>query len=105
MHSLATALTLTLTLSLNHLANKQLRSSHTLYSLINGSAMDLRTAPCVDRHNLLRHVTSVYSSDLCEPKRKKILTGRVLHCLSSSHNRPFRFTFCGMQLPASCPVS
>ena len=32
MHSLA------LTLSLNHLANKQLRSTNALYSLINGSA-------------------------------------------------------------------
>ena len=48
MHSLAPALTLTLiqTFSLNHLANKQPRSSHSLYSLINSSATDLRTAPC-----------------------------------------------------------
>ena len=47
MHSLAPALTLTLTqtLSLNHLTNKELRPSHALYSLTNGSAMDLRTAP------------------------------------------------------------
>lgn len=41
MHSLALALTLpltqTLTLSLNHLANKQLRSTNALYSLINSS--------------------------------------------------------------------
>ena len=42
MHSLAPALTLTLTqtLSLNHLANKQLRSSQSFYSQINGSAAD-----------------------------------------------------------------
>ena len=42
MHSLAPALTLTLnlTLSLNHLANKQLWSTNALYSLINGSATD-----------------------------------------------------------------
>ena len=45
MHFLAPALTLTLTLafSLNHLANKQLRSSEALYSLINGIALDLQT--------------------------------------------------------------
>ena len=52
MYFLAPALTLTLTLtltlalSLNHLANKQLQSSEALYSLINGIAPDLRTAPC-----------------------------------------------------------
>ena len=48
MHSLALALTLTLTqtFSLSYLANKQLRSIHSLYSLINSSATDLRTAPC-----------------------------------------------------------
>ena len=50
MHSRAPALTLTLTqtqtFSLNHLANKQLRSSHSLYSLINSSATDLQTAAC-----------------------------------------------------------
>ena len=53
MHSLAPALTLTLTqtFSLNHLANKQLRSSHSLYSLINGSATDFRTAPCKYRNS------------------------------------------------------
>ena len=47
MHSLAPALILTLTLtqilSLKHLANTQLRSSHSLYSLINDSATDLPT--------------------------------------------------------------
>ena len=48
MHPLAPALThtLTQTFSLNHLANKQLRSSHPPYSLTNSSATDLRTAPC-----------------------------------------------------------
>ena len=45
MHFLASALTLTLTLafSLNHLANKQLRSSEALYSLINGIELDFQT--------------------------------------------------------------
>ena len=41
MHSLAPALTLTQTFSLNHLANKQLRVSHSLHSLINSSVTDL----------------------------------------------------------------
>ena len=40
MCSLAPALTLTLALSLNHLANKQLWSTNVLYSQINGSTMD-----------------------------------------------------------------
>ena len=63
MHFLAPALTLTLTL--NHLANKQLRASNALYSLINGGIYhlsyicmnlrtDIKTLTC-----LLRHVTSV----------------------------------------------
>ena len=41
MHPLALALTQTF--PLNHLSKKQLRSSHSLYSLINSSATDLRT--------------------------------------------------------------
>ena len=60
MDSLAPALTLTLTqnFSLNHLANKQLQSSHSLYSLINSSGTSSLLIPKLWR-NLLRHVTSV----------------------------------------------